>query len=283
MFVKWSIVFDVSIGRVKWIRVVMLVMWSTVLDDSGWITLTYVDELSNVSFAQVVQHRSVVQVCQVGHILALLVLWWIQLLQQILLDRALQFAHVCVVCTCCVYERIHPEAEREKEALLRGHTYVDQLRRVSLSQIVQHTRIVQVGEAGHVFALFVFGRVQLLQLVFLDRALRGTGSGVSRRLLQCDGARRCQWLSSHMVDHGTPVAHSPPATYLLATVDVERDHVTFGVADVAEDVALLLIGDPEHLLAIVRLGLIFSLLLERNEQVLGRIRVLGVRHDCVRL
>lgn len=62
-------------------------------------------------------------------------------------------------------------------------------------------------------------------------------------------------------------------TYLLASLDLHDLQVALGVDDICEDVALLFVGNPEHLLAVVRHGLIFSLLLKRNEQVLGGIGI----------
>lgn len=54
-----------------------------------WTNQTYVDQFGNVTFTQVVQDRCVVKVCQVGHVLVLLVLRRIELLKDILLDRFL--------------------------------------------------------------------------------------------------------------------------------------------------------------------------------------------------
>lgn len=47
-------------------------------------------------------------------------------------------------------------------------TYVDQLVGVTSPQVVKDGGIVKVGQVGHVFGFFVFGRVHLLQLVFLE-------------------------------------------------------------------------------------------------------------------
>lgn len=48
--------------------------------------LTYVNKLMVISLLQVIQNRSVVEVCQVGHILAFFVLRWVDLAYKILLE-----------------------------------------------------------------------------------------------------------------------------------------------------------------------------------------------------
>lgn len=53
---------------------------------------TYVDQLMVVTLPQVVQDGGVVEVCQVGHILSLLILRWVHLLQKVLLEGLLLLA-----------------------------------------------------------------------------------------------------------------------------------------------------------------------------------------------
>lgn len=48
--------------------------------------ITYVDEFMVVTLLQIVKDRSIVKVCQVGHILCLLIFWWIDLCDQIFLE-----------------------------------------------------------------------------------------------------------------------------------------------------------------------------------------------------
>jgi len=55
---------------------------------------TYVDELSVVTLLEIVQDRGVVKVCQVGHILSLLILGRVHLLQQVLLQGLLLLVRV---------------------------------------------------------------------------------------------------------------------------------------------------------------------------------------------
>lgn len=64
----------------------------------------------------------------------------------------------------------------------------------------------------------------------------------------------------------------------LFTLDLDGDHVSLGADDVAQQVALLVIRHPDHLLAIVRLGLVLSLHLQGDDQILARIGVFG--HCC---
>lgn len=47
---------------------------------------TYVNKFMVISLLQVIQNRSVVEVCQVGHILAFLVLRWVDLSNKIFLE-----------------------------------------------------------------------------------------------------------------------------------------------------------------------------------------------------
>jgi len=55
----------------------------------SFVVKTYVDEFSNVTLAQIVQNRCVIEVCQVGHVLSLLVFRRVKLLQEVLLDCTL--------------------------------------------------------------------------------------------------------------------------------------------------------------------------------------------------
>lgn len=59
--------------------------------------------------------------------------------------------------------------------VLSARTYVDEVAVVSLFQVVQHRRVVEVGERGHVLALFELGRIDLLQELLLEGALWGRG------------------------------------------------------------------------------------------------------------
>lgn len=56
-----------------------------------------------------------------------------------------------------------------------ARTYVDEVTVVALFQVVQHRRVVEVGEGGHVLALFELGRIDLLQELLLEGALWGRG------------------------------------------------------------------------------------------------------------
>lgn len=47
-------------------------------------------------------------------------------------------------------------------------TYVDQFAVVTLLEVVQHRRLVQVGQVGHVFGFLEFRRVHLGQLVLAE-------------------------------------------------------------------------------------------------------------------
>lgn len=72
-------------------------------------------------------------------------------------------------------------------------------------------------------------------------------------------------------------------TYFTAG-QLDDDEISFGASDLTERVAVLLAGDPGGLLGIVRLGLILPFHLQRDEEVLGRIRIgshilLWGRHD----
>ncbi len=69
----------------------------------------------------------------------------------------------------------------------------------------------------------------------------------------------------------------------FTTGELDDDQISLGAGDLTELVAVLLAGDPGGLLTIVRLGLIRTFHLQRDEQVLGGIRIgthilLG-RHD----
>ena len=50
-------------------------------------------------------------------------------------------------------------------------TYVDELVAVASPQVVKDGGVVEVSQVGHVLGFFVFGRVHLLQLVFLEGPL----------------------------------------------------------------------------------------------------------------
>lgn len=60
-----------------------------------------------------------------------------------------------------------PERERKRVSGVRSRqsTYVDQFGVVTLLEIVQHRRLVQVGQVGHIFGFLEFRRVHLGQLV----------------------------------------------------------------------------------------------------------------------
>lgn len=64
--------------------------------------ITYVDEFMVVTLLQIVKDRSVVKVCQVGHILCLLIFWWIDLCDQIFLEifGLIEFFLFCLVFVC---------------------------------------------------------------------------------------------------------------------------------------------------------------------------------------
>ena len=47
-------------------------------------------------------------------------------------------------------------------------SYVDQLMVVTLLQVVEDWRIVQVGQVGHILSLLILGRVHLLQCILLE-------------------------------------------------------------------------------------------------------------------
>ena len=59
----------------------------------------------------------------------------------------------------------------------------------------------------------------------------------------------------------------------FARGQTDDDQVALGALDLAEDEALLLVGDPGGLLGIVGLGLIDALLFQRHVQVLGGIGI----------
>ena len=130
---------------------------------------------------------------------------------------------------------------------------VDQLGEVALLQIVQHGRVVQVGQVGHVLTLLVLWRVHLRQQVFLDGTLRFPGN--------------------RSVSIGLAFAEPPVVTYIVTLATLDDHHVALRLLDVTQDVALFFVRHPDHLLAIVRLALVFSLLLKRDEQVFAWIRI----------
>lgn len=47
------------------------------------------------------------------------------------------------------------------------NTYVDQLMVVSLLQVMEDRSIVKIGQIGHIFGFLVFGRIDLLEEIFL--------------------------------------------------------------------------------------------------------------------
>lgn len=53
----------------------------------------------------------------------------------------------------------------------RVHTHVDEISVIAFFEDVQHGSVIEVGHVGHVFALFIFRRVHLLQKLLLDGAL----------------------------------------------------------------------------------------------------------------
>lgn len=116
----------------------------------------YVDELGVVTLLQVVEDRSIVEVGQIGHVLGFLILGRVHLLQLVLLE---------VLGLSSVPKR---KKERISSERSRQLTYVDQSGVVTLLQIVQHRRLVQVGQVGHVFGFLEFRRVHLGQLVLAE-------------------------------------------------------------------------------------------------------------------
>ena len=52
---------------------------------------THVDQLCKIPLLQVVKDRGIVEICQVGHVLAFFVLWRIQLLEKVFLQSFLLF------------------------------------------------------------------------------------------------------------------------------------------------------------------------------------------------
>lgn len=50
------------------------------------MAITYIDELVVVSLPQVMEHRGIVEVCQVRHILSFFVFRWVHLLEHIFLE-----------------------------------------------------------------------------------------------------------------------------------------------------------------------------------------------------
>ena len=59
----------------------------------------------------------------------------------------------------------------EQVRVSKPATYVDKLIDITRFQVPKHRGIVKVGQVGHVLAFLVFGRVHLLQLVFLKGLL----------------------------------------------------------------------------------------------------------------
>lgn len=62
----------------------------------------------------------------------------------------------------------------------------------------------------------------------------------------------------------------------LAARQADADDFTLGGFDLAEEVAVLLVGHPACFLRVVRFRLIDSLLLERDKEVWGRIGILSL-------
>jgi len=100
-----------------------------------------------------VEDRSIIEVSQIGHVLAFLILGWIHLLQLVLLE---------VLGLLSAPKR---KKKRISDIGSRQLTYVDQFGVVTLLQIVQHRRLVQVGQVCHIFGFLEFRRVHLRQLV----------------------------------------------------------------------------------------------------------------------
>lgn len=62
----------------------------------------------------------------------------------------------------------------------------------------------------------------------------------------------------------------------LAARQADADDLTLGGFDLAEEVAVLLVGHPACFLRVVRFRLIDPLLLERDKEVWGRIGILSL-------
>lgn len=68
-------------------------------------------------------------------------------------------------------ERERERKKKEERAISVAYhyaTYVDQFAVVTLLQVVQHRRLVQVGQVGHVLGLLEFRRIHLGQLVLAE-------------------------------------------------------------------------------------------------------------------
>lgn len=50
------------------------------------------------------------------------------------------------------------------------NTYVDQLVVITLAQVMQHRSVVKIRQIGHILCLLVFGRIDLLEQIFLQIA-----------------------------------------------------------------------------------------------------------------
>ena len=110
---------------------------------------TYVDKLGLITLAQVMQHGSVIKICQVGHIISLLILGRIDLTDKVFL---------------VVLGLIIDLSAKEKEKLqliMVYWTYVDQFEVIALTQIGQHSRFVQICQVGHIVDFFEFRRIHL--------------------------------------------------------------------------------------------------------------------------
>lgn len=63
----------------------------------------------------------------------------------------------------------HADTRRSQtKPTLKGQTYVDQLMIVSLLEVIQDGRVIQVCQVGHVLAFLVLGRVHLPYQVLLE-------------------------------------------------------------------------------------------------------------------
>ena len=111
------------------------------------------------------QYGSVVEVCQVGHILAFFVLGGVHLSYLFLLEILLLYA--------------------KKRALKPSlDTYVNKFHVESMPQVVQDGSFVQIGQIGHIFDFFVFRRVHLVNLILFELFLL-----FSQNSLMCDRFR----------------------------------------------------------------------------------------------
>lgn len=153
------------------------------------MAITYIDELVVVSLPQVMEHRGIVKVCQVRHILSFFVFRRVHLLELIFLEVSCLFCslryssfqfHIMstrFVSYSFYYSRfgqtwlavVFQRERREKipqiSQFLTIYTYVDKLSIITLAQIVQHARCVQHGHVGHIFNFFEFWWIYFLHLL----------------------------------------------------------------------------------------------------------------------